>query len=212
MNISTVRSVAATAAFVLLSAVSLAAPASAGPADEAAAFITGLADKAIETLASSDVTEAERVKRFREMFRENFAVEDIGKRVLGRYWRRTTPDEQKRYLTLFEDYITVSYAKQFASYAGEKLIITKTLIENNKTATVFSEIQLPNGGQKPVRVDWRLEGTGTQFKIIDLVVEGVSMSTTLNSDFGSIIRNNGGRIAGLLDVLEEKTVSLKNVN
>jgi len=212
MKISITRNVAATAAFLFLSAVALAGPASASQSDDAEAFINGLADKAIEALTTSDVGEAERVKRFRQMFRENFAVEDIGKRVLGRYWRRASDDEQKQYLQLFEDYITASYAKQFASYTGEELVITKTLAEGETGATVFSEIKLPGGGQKPVRVDWRLEGSGKQFKIIDLVIEGVSMSTTLNSDFGSIIRNSGGKVSGLLKVLEEKTASLKNVN
>jgi len=40
-------------------------------------------------------------------------------------------------------------------------------------------------------------------------VEGASMSQTLRSDFGSIIRQKEGKLAGLLEVLRAKTISLK---
>jgi len=42
-----------------------------------------------------------------------------------------------------------------------------------------------------------------------VIVEGTSMSNTLRSDFGSIIRQKGGSIAGLISALREKTASLK---
>ena len=42
-----------------------------------------------------------------------------------------------------------------------------------------------------------------------LVVEGASMSQTLRSDFGSIIRRKGGHVSGLLEELRIKTASLK---
>ena len=35
------------------------------------------------------------------------------------------------------------------------------------------------------------------------------MSTTLRSDFGSIIRRSGGKVAGLIDELRKKTKHLK---
>ena len=42
-----------------------------------------------------------------------------------------------------------------------------------------------------------------------MVVEGASMSQTLRSDFGSIIRQKGGKVSGLLEELRVKTASLK---
>ncbi len=47
-------------------------------------------------------------------------------------------------------------------------------------------------------------------KILDVIVEGASMSQTLRSDFGSIIRQKGGKVSGLLDVLRVKTAALEN--
>lgn len=185
-------------------------PASSAERDDAARqFIASLADRAIQALTTADIERAERIRRFRTLFNDHFAVEDIGKWVLGRYWTRATPAEQTEYLRLFEDYIVASYVDRFATYTGEQLRITRALTEEGERATVFSEIALPGGGKTPVRVDWRVEGEVGRLKVTDLVVEGVSMSTTLRSEFASIMRRDGGKLDGLFAVLREKTAAIK---
>ena len=180
----------------------------AGTEETARKFVASLADKAIQALTRQEVPRRERINRFRSLFNENFAVADIGKWILGRYWRRATETERDEYLTLFEDLMVVSYVNRFTEYAGEKLTITKTLPAGDSAAIVFSEIIRPTGGP-PVRVNWRVGVKGEDYKIVDVIVEGTSMSTTLRSDFGSIIRRSGGKVAGLIDELRKKTQHLK---
>jgi len=200
---------AATVAAFFLAVGLAASPAAAERGDAARQLVESLADRAIQALTVVDTPRAERIRRFRALFDAHFAVEAIGRWVLGRHWPRATPDEQAEYLGLFEDYIVASYVDRFADYAGERLRIVRVLAEEDARTTVFSEIVPPGGGKTPVRVDWRIEGDAPQLKIVDLVVEGVSMSATLRSDFGSVVRRDGGRIDGLLAVLREKTASLE---
>ncbi|WP_316980191.1 MlaC/ttg2D family ABC transporter substrate-binding protein [Shumkonia mesophila] len=203
------KATAAVTAFILAICLAIPPAASAGREDAARQFIASLADRAIQALTTADIPRAERIRRFRTLFNDHFAVEDIGKWVLGRYWSRATPAEQTEYLRLFEDYIVASYVDRFATYTGERLRITRALAEEGERATVFSEIVLPGGGKTPVRIDWRVESGAGQPKITDLVVEGVSMSTTLRSEFGSIMRRDGGKLDGLFAVLREKTAAIK---
>jgi len=177
--------------------------------DGSEAFIKSLAEKAINSLATKDAERSERILRFREMFNENFAVKSIGKFVLGRYWKKTSEGERKEYFDLFEDLMVISYVDRFAQYAGESLKVTKTRGENKNTATVFSEIERP-GGANSIHVNWRVGTNGTIYKVLDVVVEGTSMSNTLRSDFSSIIRKNGGKVAGLIEELRTKTTALKS--
>jgi len=171
-------------------------------------FIQSVADKAIESLTAKDIPKAERVSRFRVLFNENFAVTQIGKFVLGRHWRTATEAEQVEYLGLFEDLMVVSYVDRFSSYAGEALSLKEARTENQTNVTVFSEIKRP-GGTKPIQVNWRVGTNGTIYKILDVVIEGASLSSTLRSDFGSIVRQKDGKISGLIDELRKKTASLK---
>lgn len=202
------RVTAAVTALILAICLAI-TPASAERGDAARQFIASLADRAIQALTTADIPRAERIRRFRTLFNDHFAVNDIGKWVLGRYWSRATPAEQAEYLRLFEDYIVASYVDRFAAYTGERLRIVRDLVEDDGRATVFSEITLPESGKTPIRVDWRVEGTAPALKVVDLVVEGVSMSTTLRSEFGSIARRDGGKLDGLFAVLREKTAAIK---
>lgn len=174
----------------------------------ASKFIQSLAQQAIASLTNTEVARAERVERFRTLFKQSFAVRSIGKFVLGRYWKRASKDERTEYLILFEDLMVVSYVDRFAQYAGEALNVTKARKEKERLATVFSEISRP-GGAKPIRVNWRVGSTGKAYKILDVTVEGTSMSTTLRSDFGSIIHQKDGQVLGLIEELRTKTASLR---
>jgi len=64
------------------------------------------------------------------------------------------------------------------------------------------------GAQQPIRVDWRITFPDGRYKIIDIVVEGVSMVQTQRSEFSSVIRRSGGKVEGLLTALREKAVSV----
>ena len=171
-------------------------------------FVSSLADKAVQALTVEGTARAERLRRFRRLFEDHFAVHGIAKWILGRYWRRASAKERAEYLVLFEDMIVVSYVDRFAGYTGAALAITKAVTLDDDNAMVFSEIMRPTGGP-PVRVDWRGATEDGNLRIVDVVVEGTSMSTTLRSDFGSIIRREGGKVAGLIKVLRAKTKSLR---
>ena len=183
-------------------------PVHAGIEEGANAFLNALVDQAVKSLTEADTPHPERIKRFRHMFRENFAVRSIGKFVLGRNWRRASDEERKEYMVLFEDLMVVTYVDRFQRYAGASLKVKKTRVDTESIATVFSEIERPDGA-KPIRVDWRVGTNGTIYKLLDVIIEGTSMSNTLRSDFGSIVRREGNKIGGLLAALREKTVALK---
>lgn len=64
---------------------------------------------------------------------------------------------------------------------------------------------MPRPQGEPIQVEWRLRREAGGWKIIDVVVEGISMAVTHRSEFSSVIGRHGGRIGGLLDVLRDKT-------
>ena len=195
---------------LMILAVARPLPAAASSEMESGAtvFIESLSKQAVASLADQQVTRAERIARFRQLFNESFAVETIGRWLLGPQWSKATEEEKKEYLVLFEDLMVVSYVDRFAEYAGTALKINRTVTENEKHVTVFSDINRP-GGAQPVRVDWRVGKRDDGYKVVDVIVEGTSMSITMRSDFSSVINQKGGQVSGLIEVLREKTVALK---
>jgi phospholipid transport system substrate-binding protein len=171
--------------------------------DKAEAFISGLAASAIETMTMSNVSQDDRVKHFRVLLNENFAVKTIARYVIGRYWKRATAREKAEYLSLFEELLAVTYVKRFSEYAGENLNVVKSSISSAKDAVVHS--QIVREGTQPVSVEWQVRSKdNVTFKIIDIKVEGVSLGQTQKSEFSSVIRQSGGKVEGLLEVLRKR--------
>jgi len=175
---------------------------------EASSFVSRLAERAIQGLTNKDISTEERTQRFRQLLTEGFDVPQIGRFVLGRYWRVATEDERAEYLKLFEDFIVANYANRFGEYAGENLKIGAGSRTGDGDVIVYSELIRPSGA--PVKVDWKLRPEGGAFKIVDVAVEGVSMTITQRDDFSASIQRNGGRVEGLLSMLRDKVKTAQN--
>lgn len=177
---------------------------------DAGAFVKDLGDKAIHLLTGKDISAAEREERFRDLLRQGFDVRRIGLFVLGRYARGASPKEIEEYNKLFEDLIVATYAARFAEYSGQQFIIKRVAKpQTHGDAIVMSEIQ-PTDGGPAIRVDWQVHEEASGPKIVDVRVEGVSMSVTQREEFTAVIRKNGGGLDALIDVLRKKTEGLKS--
>jgi phospholipid transport system substrate-binding protein len=168
---------------------------------EASTFVQALDDKAIEIATGKNLDAGARERRFHDMFVSSFDVPAIGRFVLGRYWRTATDAQKTEFLALFERMIVKTYSARFATYTGEQSTITGTRADGD-SATVSSTFAQLNG--TPVNVDWRVVKTEGKLKIVDVMVEGVSMSVTQQQEFGSVIQRGGGQIEGLLAAMRER--------
>jgi phospholipid transport system substrate-binding protein len=184
-------------------------PSRADEVADAQAFVRTLADKAISQLTSPTMSQGEREQGFRKLLHEHFDVPAIGRSALGRYWRVATPDEQREYLSLFEDLIVATYAARFRDYGGENLDITNAYKPSGgEDNAVLVQSQITRNVAKPIRVDWRVAQASSNPKIVDVVIEGVSMMQTQRSEFTSVIVRSGNKVAGLIAQLRAKTKSL----
>jgi len=168
-------------------------------------FITSLAAKAEVSLLSDDITPVEHQKRFRNIMLDSFDLNGVGKWVIGRYWRRISKSERAKYLKLFEKFIIATYSKRFRGYTKAKLQINGTTKRKN---SAFVSSQINRKGSKPIRIIWRVKLANGKYKIIDIVIEGMSWVQTQRSEFVSVIRNSGGKVSGLMDALSKKIVFL----
>jgi phospholipid transport system substrate-binding protein len=172
-------------------------------AKEAGTFVQGLGDQAIQIITDKGLSPTDREQRFHAMFVNSFDVPAIGRFVLGRYWRTATDPQKTEFLKLFEDMIVKTYNNRFTEYKGELFSVVGARQEGD-SAMVTTNVAQPNGRQ-PVKVDWRvLKPKDGKLKIVDVVIEGVSMSVTQQQEFGSVIQRNGGQIEGLLATMRER--------
>ena len=187
----------------LLVSVTAAQPATATSTspEEAEKFIQELGDEAVKILSDKSIPLTDREANIRELLRRNFDLETIGRFVLSRYWRTATADQKSDYMSLFSEYVLKTYARRLGAYGNETFKITSSKPLGSRDAIVLTEITQQAGGQ-PITAGWRVRDTNKIYKIIDVMVEGVSMAAAQRSEFDSIIQKQG--LTGLIEILRAK--------
>ena len=170
--------------------------ATANQEEDAKGFISALADEGLGLLSQNEMTDEKRQKEFRKLLQRNFDMKTIARFALGRYWKSASAAEQKEYLKLFEDMIVKVYSRRFEDYDGQDLVVKDARPSGERDTIVQSEIVPKNG--PAIQVDWRVRNKNGKLSVIDIIVEGVSMSLTQRSDFASVIQRGGGQVEVLL--------------
>lgn len=167
---------------------------------QARVFVEDVTDTGIGIL-SANSGKADMANQFRTLLNKNFDMNYIGRFAMGRYWRSLDDQNKKEYLSLFEDMIVDVYSKRFKDYNGEKMVIQSARADGKYDVLVNSMIKPKSGPD--IRVDWRVREKNGNYKIIDIMVEGVSMALTQRSDFSSVIQRGGGDVEVLLNHLRK---------
>lgn len=185
------------AVFPAIAARSTAAADETTPPDRAARFIDDIGSRAIRALADQSISPAERKAKVRALLSEGLDLPRIGRFVLGRFWQTASATQRDEYMKLFRDYVLNTYARRLSAYSGEILKVTGAQPIAGTDAIVHTVIERP--GDQPLNTGWRVRAEGGTLKIVDVVVEGVSMVLTQRQEFASVIQSKG--LEGLLDSL-----------
>jgi phospholipid transport system substrate-binding protein len=170
-------------------------------------FIDNLAERALALVTDNGIGLAERRQKFDQLLAETFDMEGIGRFLLGRHWRLATPEDREAYLKAFTESTVYTYSNRFDDYSGQKLAVDGSR-EDGQFTLVASRIIDPKGGPD-VRVDWRVIRQGDAFKVVDVVIEGVSMSVTQRQEYASVIQSNGGDVKALIKALNDRMDRLR---
>ncbi len=169
-------------------------------------FVAELVGGAFEKL-SSDLPEAEKRVVIRAMLGDALAVDSIARFSLGRHWPRVSAEQRQEYLRLFEDFLLRGSVDRLMRYSGQKFEIRESLsgksrVKYDKLAMVRSHFYDP----ELIRIDWVVASQSGTFKIVDVVIEGLSLTQTYRDDFTSVVRRQGmdallGKLRDSRDVL-----------
>jgi phospholipid transport system substrate-binding protein len=163
-------------------------------------FIDDLATNALSFLGNEKLSQSEKKEAFKALLNKNFDMITIGRFALGRYWRPATKTQKSEYLKLFNTMIVEVYSQRFSDYQGQSFKVHGTTADSKKDTIVSSYIMPPQGPK--VIVDWRVRYKDGKYRVIDVIVEGVSMSVTQRSDFSSVIQRGGGDVNVLINHLK----------
>ena len=158
--------------------------------DQSAAieFVKKTADDVITNVLTSQDSQEVKNKKFEETFVQALDIPYIAKFVLGRYWKTASHTDKQEFIEAFKQMLIRSWSEKFALYKGQKIeFFDVTPAPNKNQYFVNSKIQ---DGADPIAVLWRVMEKDGQYKIIDVVVEGVHMATSYRNEYATYLQNH----------------------
>lgn len=119
----------------------------------------------------------------------HFDFERVSRRVLGKYWKRASEEQRRKFVAEFQTLLVKTYAIALASYEYEEIVYGPSRTRSEKEMSIRTEITRGSGPGIPVTYDLHL--TNDDWKVYDVVVDGVSLSLTYRNDFRSLVRREG---------------------
>lgn len=171
--------------------------------NEAVEMVKSLTKEGIEQLVVSSASQEERNQRFEKLFTENLDLDFIGKYVLGRYWRTANAQQRREFINLYRDFNVKVWSKRFDEFRGKKFVFEGASAANNPNQ-VFVNTNVPMKEGKPASVKWRVYEHNGKLKIIDIIIENVSLAQTARNEYTSFISKSPDGIDGLLVYLRKK--------
>ena len=171
--------------------------------DRAIEMIENLTKQGIEQIVNSSGSADEKNLVFKRLFTENLDLDFIGKYVLGRYWRVATPMQKNEFIDLYKEFNVKTWSKRFDEFKGKSFVFEGVSPSSNKEQ-VFVNTIVPMSDGKPISVKWRVYERKGDMKVIDIIIENVSLAQTARNEYTSFIAKSPKGVEGLLENLRNK--------
>ena len=188
--------------FVLLLMIPMATPMVSAADWEATQVVEKLHSTLLAVMKDGDkIGYQGRYEQLAPVIKSSFDMPFISRTVLGKYWETFNSEQRSRFVEAFTQLSIATYAGNFDRYSGEHFKIIPEKEVDGGRILVQSQLIKSDGGQ--VQLDYLLHRTGSQWRIVNIIAEGVSDLALKRADYSAFLKNKG--FEALLKKLNEKT-------
>jgi phospholipid transport system substrate-binding protein len=157
-------------------------------------------DQILAVLNDSSLDHDQRLASIEEIAYARFDLPTMSRLVLARAWKRFSPQQREEYMGEFKKYLANNYGSSIDRYDQETVAILGVRDEPRGDATVKTRIV---GGEfEDARVDYRMRQKDGTWKVIDVIIEGISMVSNFREQFKEVLSRGGPD--HLIEKLREK--------
>lgn len=172
----------------------------AGPPTEA---VRSSINEVIRVLQDESLKKPEKAQERRllleKVIGERFSYEEMSKRALAAQWKNLNDKERQEFVELFKTFLSNSYADRIAGYSGEQVHYLNERLEQG-----YAEVRTKVvSGKTEIPLDYRMLNKDGDWRVYDVVVDGVSLVSNYRGQFSKIIRTSS--YADLVEKLKKKS-------
>jgi phospholipid transport system substrate-binding protein len=157
------------------------------PLDTVKSNVNGLLDVLRDPKLQGEAGKKVKAAKIEAAADKLFDYVELSKRTLGLNWNKFSTDQRKEFVELYRTILKDAYVDKITSYTNEQVNFTKEVPLSENTVEVQSVI-VSKGGETPIY--YRVMKKGTDWKVYDVVIEGVSLISNYSTQFREILANN----------------------
>ncbi|MBM4122839.1 MAG: ABC transporter substrate-binding protein [Nitrospira sp.] len=161
-------------------------------------------DRVLEILADKELKKPDRLEERRRMLEkvvaERFSYEEMATRSLAAQWKALNENERKEFVELFQSLLTRTYADKVESYSGQPVQYVNERLREEGYAEVRTKVV---SGKAEIPLDYRLTRLAGDWRVYDVVIDGVSLVSNYRGQFSKIIKSSS--YADLVEKLRKKS-------
>ena len=125
-------------------------------------------------------------------------------KILGKHLRNTTADQRLKFITAMRAYLVRTYANALNQYQNQKVLFEPEapLKANAKSASV--DVKIVDTGKPDIKLTFQMrkDSRSGEWRAYDMIVEGISLISTKQSEFNRKISDLG---------LDQVTIELASI-
>ena len=160
----------------------------AGPATDS---VKGTIDQVLRVLQDKEMKKPDRVDERRQIIEktigDRFSWDEMAKRTLGTQWAKLTDKQRQEFVDLFRTLLTNTYIDRIENYAGEQVQYLNERLQDG-----FAEVRTKiASGKAEYPMDYRLLNKSGEWRVYDIVLDGVSLVANYRGQFNKILHSSG---------------------
>lgn len=177
--------------------------------DTARQVVVTLQDALIQAMQQGQkIGYSGRQKLLAPVIEQTHDLTAIIRSVLGGYWTKLDSSMQQAIIKAFQADSIATYADRFNQYSGEQFrAVEQTQLPRGR---VLIRSQLVRVNDNPVNFDYVLHEVDGSWRIINIIVDGVSDLAMKRAEYGAVLQKDGA--AALVGMLEQKTARIEQQN
>jgi phospholipid transport system substrate-binding protein len=145
----------------------------------------------------------DRRQRLEKVVGARFDYSEMSRRSLGSQWNQLSDKDKQEFVDLFRTLLTNTYADRVENYSGEGVQYL-----NERTEKEYAEVRTKVlSGKTEIPMDYRLLHKDNDWRVYDVVVDGVSLVNNYRGQFSKILHTSS--YPGLIDQLRKKSDKIK---
>ena len=129
-----------------------------------------------------------RYDRLYDSIAKSHDLTKIARIVVGRAWQKFSNEQRMRLVEVFSRFSVASYAYNFKDFSGESFVYDSEEETRRGGMIIHTHLVIPD--DRDVKFDYQLKKIGDNWRIINIIANGVSDLALKRSEYTSILQRD----------------------